>query len=738
MREVLIRVMSLASRPRGALVWWVILALAGCALTALPLLGMPGYELSAALALVHGLLGFPLAVFLARRAPPTTLRSAAVTLAASTLVLWGALVPPFLLATVTTLARTPCNPFATVGFFPLLPLPSALATSAAGLFLATVTRRWWTTALAWVGFILLSAAHTTWPILFGPQVFAYNHFGGYLPGPLYDEELHVPSSLLWFRLGTIALSVVLLAGAARARRLLLAALAVLLLIDFNGVALGFRMTDSALAEKLGGRRETDELVLFYPRGLADKDVDRFLGDVRFRYAQIAKFLGGPPDGKVRIWWYRTAAEKQALVGAEHTQFAKPWRHEVHVNGLGFPHPVIKHELAHAMAATWGSPPFGVAARWFGLYPHAGVIEGLAVAADDPVDELPLHAWAAAMKKKALLPDVRVLLEPAGFYSAPPSRAYTAAGSFMRWLGDTSGAAKLRALYAHGEFDTVYGKPLPALATEWEAFLDAVPLNAEAVNQAFGRFKRGSIFDRPCAREVARLSAEASDELNGRPQLALELFGRCRALQPEEPSHVLAETNALRKLGKNDDARAKLDELLQRLEHEPSPWGDAAMARAALALDLDDATTARPLLERVLEREISPAMDRTAHVRLASLELPPKARDAVKRYFQPGDDSVRLYLLRDALDVAPKDATLSYLLGRVLQQSGESQAALAHLEAALEAPLPDSIEREASRLAIEAAFGVRDCPKLEALAKRKDFGPAFTARAQDWIERCAFH
>ena len=39
---------------------------------------------------------------------------------------------------------------------------------------------------------------------------------------------------------------------------------------------------------------------------------------------------------------------ERLVGAAHTQFAKPWRREIHVNGLSFPHPVIKHELVHAM------------------------------------------------------------------------------------------------------------------------------------------------------------------------------------------------------------------------------------------------------------------------------------------------------------------------------------------------------------------------------------------------------
>ena len=46
-----------------------------------------------------------------------------------------------------------------------------------------------------------------WPLVRGPQVFAFNHFLGICPGPLYDEALRVtPASLLWFRLETLLLA----------------------------------------------------------------------------------------------------------------------------------------------------------------------------------------------------------------------------------------------------------------------------------------------------------------------------------------------------------------------------------------------------------------------------------------------------------------------------------------------------------------------------------------------------
>ena len=268
--------------------------------------------------------------------------------------------------------------------------------------------------------------------------------------------------------------------------------------------------------------------------------------------------------------------------------------------------------------------------------------------------------------------------------------------------------------------------------EYETFLDGVPLEADAVNQAFARFRQGSLFDRPCVREVGRLTEDAWGIIGSDPQRARELFSRCRTLQPEEPKHVLAEANTLRRLSHDDAARALLDQELVRLEAEPSPWAEAALVRADLAQEDGDLETATKLWTRIVERQISPQMERTAQVRLEGLHV-----EAVRRYFARGDDEVKLYLLREANASNPGSISVRYLLGRRLQQAGEAAAALPLLEDLLGEALPPAIAKETTRLALEAAFALGRCDAVKRWASTGNYGPAFAARAADWVERCAF-
>lgn len=772
MRQVLFRATRLLRRP-PLLGLVLLLALGGSGLVFLPLFGVPGLELGLALSIAVGLLGGAVGIAsvrqerrLAEQAANREPLAAAPLPVSATQLFWQALapalllnlavlVPPFLAASLYAWVGTRCDPFALVGFYPLLTVPSAGLAATVGVVCGFATQRRGRAVLLYGGLVLLSLGPTVWPLVFGPQVFASNPFLGYLPGPLYDETLTLSPALLWFRLETLvlllaaaALGVLLLdvpharLGRAHSRpgALVLLGLTLLALglLEANAPELGLRMTDAALQERLGGTRESEHFQLIYPRGMSRQDVDRRVRDMEFRYAQLEHFLGEAPRGRIRVWLYRSDAEKQALVGAGRTQFAKPWRQELHINGHDFPHPTFKHELAHVMAGPSGSGPFRVTTR-LGLWPLMGIIEGLAVAADNPVQgDLTLDEWAAGMRRQKLAPDIRKLVGPEGFYQSAPARAYTLVGSFLRYLADTHGAEKLRALYAHADFEATYGQPLDALATEWERHLDALPLDDATVSRALLRFRTGSLFSRSCAREVARLQDEARDSLAGEPERALELYQRAAQLQPQEPSFLLGEATALDKLERPDDAAKLLATLAEQVKGQPAQEAEVALAQAGVASRPGHEAQARAFLEHVLALAPSPEVTRTAQVKLAALELPARA-PAIQSYFREEHEELRLLRLAVALEALPQDPYLHYLLGRRLLQQDAPLEALPHLgEALRQGPLPDALHREAVRLKVQAAYLAGDCGTVHhEVGALPDWGPAFRASTSEWAERCDF-
>ncbi|MCP3141340.1 tetratricopeptide repeat protein [Pyxidicoccus xibeiensis] len=772
MRQVLTRALALLRRP-GVLAIVLLLAGGGSALVLLPLFGVPGFELSLALAIAMGLLGGGTGIAAAAQerrlllgvdprpqgATPVREPGAAVRLAlgASLLLNVGVLVPPFLAATLFAVLRTACDPFELVGFYPLLTLPSALLASSAGVLCGFRGKRPARAAGLYALAVLVSAVPTLWPIVLGPQVFAFNHFLGHLPGPLYDEALAITPALAWFRLETLLWAWVL-AGLAAAtldtgsgrlgrsglRPALLAVLAlpltVIVLIETRGPELGQRMTDAYLAEELGGVRETEHFRLHYWRGKPREDVDRMARDLEFRWTQTQRFLGVAPTERLKVWLYKDEKQKQRLVGAGRTQFAKPWRHELHIQDRPFPHAVLHHELAHVMAAPAGSGPFRVTTR-LGLWPLMGVIEGLAVASDGPVQgDLTLHQWAAGMRKQNLAPDMRKLMGPEGFYQSAPSRAYTVAGSFLLYLAETYGAAKLRAVYADGDFQEAYGRPLGELVTEWEGHVDALPLDAAAMARAFARFRTGSLFARACAREVARLTEAARDALASDPEDALARYRRAAELQPEEPGFRLGEATALSTLERYEDAATVLARLAEaeRVKGQAVLEAEVAMARADVAMRREQPEEARRFLDFVLSKDAGPELTRTAQVKLAALESPAR-RAPIDAYFRASHEELRLLLLSRALTAVQKDPYLSYLLGRRLHQVGAPALAAEQLQQALaDEGLPEALRKEALRLRVESAYLAGDCGAVRhEVGAMPDFGDAFRASTTEWKSRCDF-
>jgi len=751
---------DLLRRPAG----WVpavVVAVGGSLLVLLPLFELPGLELGLAVAALCALLGGWCGAGAAdelrkvprpsvpRIRPPGPATAATRAVAASTLLLWAAAGVAFLVATLRAALTTRCDPFAQAGFFPLLVAPAALLAAATGVFCRTAFPARLRAIALYALLLLASLAWTVWPLVQGPQVFVFNFFLGLFPGPLYDEALRVPAALGWFRLETVLWAAVLTTCAAalfqapgpthpRHRTRVLGTLGVLVLalaaLEVNAVGLGFRASDAAVRAMLGGRTETEHAEILYPREKSREEVERLRRDVEFRLAELASFFGAAPMN-ARVYVFRSADEKRRWVGAGSTQFAKPWLASVFLNDAPFPHPTLKHELAHVAAGAYGSGPFRVTSRW--LVPLMGIVEGVAVAADDPVGELTLHGWAAGMRRQGLMPDVRAILGAAEFWGAAPARAYVAAGSFLRWLRDTEGTERLHRLLARGDFTRTYGRSLDTLVAGWERMLDTLPLDDSAVNRAFGRFRTPSLFQRPCVREVAVLVEEARAATTTNPPRALQLLRTCARLQPAEPDFLLSEATLLRRLDRASEASDALDRADALASGRPALEAQVAIARADLAWSNGDLQTAAALLQQAESLHPGRDLEREAEVKRFALS-DARVRALLHAFFDATTDELRLWALERARQLAPDDGVVNYLLGRRFLALGLPAEAADALGQALSTTLPEQVNREAWRLLVSAHYRAGDCAAVRSdLGRMPDLSEALRAEVTEWQARCAF-
>src|SRR5439155_1705914 len=82
----------------------------------------------------------------------------------------------------------------------------------------------------------------------------------------------------------------------------------------------------------------------YPTGTPKLEAAALVHECDAHLRQLDRFFGvaGP---HVVAFVFAGADQKGYLMGAAGTYIAKPWRREIYIQRAGFPHPVMRHELA---------------------------------------------------------------------------------------------------------------------------------------------------------------------------------------------------------------------------------------------------------------------------------------------------------------------------------------------------------------------------------------------------------
>jgi len=485
----------------------------------------PNYYSALALAIVGGLVMGPVGAIVARRALARGDNPFVAALGAS---LAPSLLPLAVLL-VNGVRVQQCDVLAGVWFYLLGPPLSCAFAAIVGAACASLHRLHRVSVPAFYAVWLVWAAADLWHLYSEPAIFLYNPFAGFFSGAVYDAVIEIDARIALYRLNNLAQALALVAlvrlmwdrargritfaAAQRApiRRWVAALVAVAVTLVFwsSRATIGYEIARADIEERLGGRIYGVQLDLVYDAKVIPRaEAEALFEDHLFRLEQLAARLDHYPH-KITSYVYGSPEQKRLLMGAGQVYIAKPWLDEIHLNRVPYGHSVITHELAHIVLSRYAPWPLHIPTAGVLPIPQMALVEGAAEAFEWDTGALTPHEWACAMRSAKLAPSLGSLLRADGFYQQSSDKAYTLAGSFIRWLIDTHGSARFEALYRDGDFEGVYGRPRAALVGDWERFVDALVVPEDAAGLATGRYTQVAIFYRPCGLDVARTEAEAA-------------------------------------------------------------------------------------------------------------------------------------------------------------------------------------------------------------------------------------
>jgi len=456
----------------------------------------------------------------------------------------------------------------------------------------------------------------------------------------------------------------------------------------QGETLGFDLTRESLDKVLSRHVNNERFELRIDPSIPQDTLRNVVAEHEVHYKQLQDFFEEAPDRPIRVYIYRNLEQKRFLMGAHRTQIARPWAHEIHVHGFDVPHRVLKHELAHVFAAKFATGFFKVPASGL-IFVNMGIVEGTAVAADWRADQMTVHEWARAMRAQGGAPDPRTILYPQGFWAISASKAYTIAGSFLRYLIDKYGIDRFKVLYKENDFEAAYRTSLDKLVTEWEQFIDKMPLNDRAKKKAEHRFTRPGIFKKVCAHESAKMASDGYQFIHaGDFAQGITLLEKVQENRPHSAYNYLYIANALAKDGQYGKARTFIKRAKDLSSISAQSRTLVALADADLEWRTGNSTVAARKYAAAEISHLPVGQRRLVSAKMKAIQQPRELESLLRSFFlQEYSRAEGLVRLSEQVQNRPQDGLLHYLYARQLEQIGMCQRGLSEIALASKQSLP---------------------------------------------------
>ncbi len=342
-----------------------------------------------------------------------------------------------------------------------------------------------------------------------PQKRVTHLLAGFIHGAIYDNWIPLDAGILYTRASHALLG---LAGLIwllpRRRPFRFAFLPLLALACYASLQAGQAASQKqgikALMEEMPEQREGERFTLHY-RDFKSKILNARLDEIFEAATFHMRDLGQKLlvyDTHVHIFVYPSREEKKLWFGGDGTDITDVVTPSIHINLETWPHSTLRHELVHALASSF-------AFHGLGFHPNLAFTEGLAVALAPEEEEISLHEGAASLLNSGRLPHAETLFSPL-FWSESGRRAYTVAGSILKFLLDRYGITKVKQLYSGDSWLTVFGSEAEAILGEWKAFLATTYPPEKASIKAESLYRYPGIFDDVCPHSKALLTKNSED------------------------------------------------------------------------------------------------------------------------------------------------------------------------------------------------------------------------------------
>lgn len=662
------------------------------------------------------------------------------------------LIVPLLVITLNFLAVKNCSYLEGLGFYILIPLVTVLfCTLLAGLCCVLFQRpRLW-----YAIFVFLILAHILWLGYFTPQIYSYNLILGFFPGLSYDEVLTITSTLLSFRIITLVvaafcflLSLMVVQTASMQegwiarwtkffghlgrgfdiKKVLFLVTTVVMIVAWTfRVELGFESSYSMIEHTLDRVIHTDHFTIRYAAGsFSDDEVEWVANEHEFRFHQVAQKLQVSLNGTIASYIYPTEESMRRSTGTASTNFAKPWRREMHLNKDSWQH-VLKHELVHILAGEFGMPI--IRAHY-----NIGLVEGLAMAVEWDFGNRTPHEYAASLEHFGQAVDVAELFSITGFVVQAPTVSYVVSGSFCRFLADRYGLIRLKEVYKGRSFTEVYGKNDGFLIEEWKNFLKRIPVENGWEPHVQFYFNRKHIFAKECARHIALLNEQGARELkNNNPAGAMEVFGA--SLRESWNSEAFAGfIRSAYRVSRFDTVTSLMKDQTEKNFYGVANlfliFGDAHWKKG-------DLPRAKTTYEDILRVDLSESFTEAATLRLAAMEHP-ELRGSLQPFFvNPESDSAKMVLLEKALQVSDHPV-LHVLAAQQLSRLRDYKTALQSLDRSKDSLGDPTLSHLREKLGGLCNFYLRRYQQARThfwQAMNYTKNEASILRLHEWIDRC---